>query len=753
MASRIDRVARKLSQGISSWTPSNDPTSSRDLILRLLLVGALAMLTLVLFPPPKAYQVPAVRVGVVAGEDVIAPFDYPILRTDEELSSMREATGRAVPPVFSFATTSGDSAVARIEAYLDRAAEVVGDSINQPGPGILNRYRGRNLGLRARELRDLSRPVVRARLREFARATIPDLYVEHLFVDSDDLTQVQGTLTVIYPDQTEEVVVRSSVIGLEPGAEIPELADRARDLDPEVERLALHLLPGLMPPSLEPRPALTAVRREQARRSVNPVKGTVLRGELIVSARTRVTQAEAEKVRSLATEIERQRGGFSAGEARIALGRLSFNVLLLLLFGFYLYSYQKDVFGSYRALAVVAVIWGLVTGLAAFVDGIDAVPSYAVPVALGSLLIAILWDTRLSAGTTMYLAVYLSAQGDLGFALLWSGILSGLAGAWSVRRIRRRTHFYESLLLITFGTAVAVQVLGLMGQWTWGEIGVGVGWGALSAALAVFLSMGLLPVLEWASGRTTDLTLLELADLNRPLLKQLLLKAPGTYHHSIVVGNLAETAVEEMGANSLLARVGAYYHDIGKVERPEYFAENQRDGFNPHSNLKPEASARIVSRHVSDGVAMARAAGLPRRVIDFIREHHGTTRLSYFWHKAEEESGEERSISDFAYPGPKPRSKETAVVMLADSVEAASRLVRDPSPDRFRGVVQRIIEMKLDERQLDNADLTFRDLALVEETFVSVLAGIHHERIEYPAVSLHAPEVRDEPPDSVSSIG
>jgi putative nucleotidyltransferase with HDIG domain len=400
-------------------------------------------------------------------------------------------------------------------------------------------------------------------------------------------------------------------------------------------------------------------------------------------------------------------------------------------------------------------MWVLVTALAAFADRVPEVPSYAVPVAFASVLAAILWGTRLSAVMTLFLGIFLIAQGELGFAVLWAGLASGLVGAWSVRLIRRRTHFYESLVFIAAANVLALGGLALVQLWSWSDVGVALGWGFGSAATAVFLAMGLLPLLEWAAGRTTDLTLLELADLNRPLLKQLLVEAPGTYHHSIIVGNLAESAAEGIGANSLLARVGAYYHDIGKLRRPEFFAENQRQGENPHDALPPQASARIISRHVEDGVEMARRAGLPEVVIDVLREHHGTTRLSFFWHKASEGEGpgECPVVSDFVYPGPRPRSKETAVVMLADSVEAASRVMRDPSPDVLRELVRRIVEMKLEEDQFDEADLTFHDLAVVQERLVGVLVGIHHHRIDYPTLSLHVPERSDDASDTVSSIG
>ncbi|HYO46347.1 MAG TPA: HDIG domain-containing protein, partial [Gemmatimonadota bacterium] len=192
----------------------------------------------------------------------------------------------------------------------------------------------------------------------------------------------------------------------------------------------------------------------------------------------------------------------------------------------------------------------------------------------------------------------------------------------------------------------------------------------------------------------------------------------------------------------------------GKLRRPEFFAENQRQGENPHDALPPQASARIISRHVEDGVEMARRAGMPEVVIDVLREHHGTTRLSFFWHKASEEGhGERPVVSDFVYPGPRPRSKETAVVMLADSVEAASRVMRDPSPEVLRELVRRIVEMKLEENQFDEADLTFHDLAVVQERLLGVLVGIHHHRIDYPTLSLHVPERSDDASDTVSSIG
>lgn len=738
---------------LSVWRPSDDPTSPRDLVLRFALVAAVTLLTLTLFPPRGGNEVPLIRQGVVAPEDVIAPMDFPVLRSEEELARQREVAALSVPPVYRVNPGAADSALARVERYLARAERIAED---EPSAlASLDRVEGARLGLGPDELDRLSSTETRQALSVLAEQAIPGLYERAHFLAPDELVPLSATRITVQPaGEDEEVVPKDEVVPVRAGAEVPGLAAAARSLDREDERLALLLLPALLAPDLDARPAVTELRRAEARASVEAVKGEVLRGELIVPAHTRVTAAQEEKMQSLATALERGRSGFSPADARVGIGTFFINAVILCLFGFFIFLYHPDAFSEFRSLVVIAIMWAIVTGLAAFADRAPGVPAYAVPVAFASVLAAILWGTRLSAVMTLFLGVYLIAQGELGFPVMWAGVASGLVGAWSVRLIRRRTHFYESLVFIAAANMVALGGLALVQLWSWSDVGVALGWGFGSAATAVFLAMGLLPLLEWAAGRTTDLTLLELADLNRPLLKQLLVEAPGTYHHSIIVGNLAESAAEGIGANSLLARVGAYYHDIGKLRRPEFFAENQRQGENPHDALPPQASARIISRHVEDGVEMARRAGLPEVVIDVLREHHGTTRLSFFWHKASEEGPGERPVmSDFVYPGPRPRSKETAVVMLADSVEAASRVMRDPSPEVLRELVRRIVEMKLEEDQFDEADLTFHDLAVVQERLLGMLVGIHHHRIDYPTLSLHVPERSDDASDKVSSIG
>jgi putative nucleotidyltransferase with HDIG domain len=249
----------------------------------------------------------------------------------------------------------------------------------------------------------------------------------------------------------------------------------------------------------------------------------------------------------------------------------------------------------------------------------------------------------------------------------------------------------------------------------------------------VALALFLLPIVEPLVGACSDLTLLELSDLNHPLLKKMALESQGTFHHSQVVGQLAEHAAQGVGANSLLTRVGALFHDIGKMNKPEYYVENQGGGPNRHDELSPSMSALVVASHVKDGMELARKWRLPERVIDFIPEHHGTHVMKFFYHKALESAGNETvKVDDFRYPGPKPRSRETAILMLADAVEAATRSLSKPTPGRIREIVKQVIDERMFNGELDECGLTLRDLAITRDSFVPLLVGIHHVRIAYP---------------------
>jgi putative nucleotidyltransferase with HDIG domain len=255
---------------------------------------------------------------------------------------------------------------------------------------------------------------------------------------------------------------------------------------------------------------------------------------------------------------------------------------------------------------------------------------------------------------------------------------------------------------------------------------------AATTVVSVIGAMLFLPLAERITGRETHRTLLEWGDLHHPLLQRLSLEAPGTYAHTIAIANMAEAACRAIGANALLARVGAYYHDIGKLAKPQYFVENQPRGRNPHDKLKPATSASIIRNHVREGLELAEQVGLPATIRAFITEHHGTNTIAFFMERARERDGGVSNPSEFTYPGPVPQSIETAVVMLADGAEAAARALTEPTPDRVRDVVDRMVRQRLDQDQLRDAPLTLRQLSIVKHEFVRVLGGMYHARVEYP---------------------
>jgi len=254
-----------------------------------------------------------------------------------------------------------------------------------------------------------------------------------------------------------------------------------------------------------------------------------------------------------------------------------------------------------------------------------------------------------------------------------------------------------------------------------------------NAFFSTVVIMGLLPLFEYVFKITSNFTLLELSDLNRPLLKRMAIEAPGTYHHSIILGNLAEAAAASIGANPVYARVASYYHDIGKLKKPQYFIENQTGKSNPHNKLSPKMSCLIIANHVKEGIELARKDKLPECIIDVIGQHHGNTQISFFYTKEKEQNPNTTlDEQDFCYPGPRPMSKEAAIIMLADAVESTSRVLSEPTPSRIKGLIKEAIDDKLYKRQFDLADLTLKDLNLVAEEFLTILIGVHHQRIEYP---------------------
>ena len=380
------------------------------------------------------------------------------------------------------------------------------------------------------------------------------------------------------------------------------------------------------------------------------------------------------------------------------------------------------------ALAIALVLLG--AGLAL---RHSAQPGALIPIGAAALLISILFDSRLALVCALVLTVLVGVQPAFrsGDTLLFV-LAGGAAAAFSVRALERRTQFISSIVALVSAYAGAAVLAGLALGWSVADAGTAAALGAMNAVVSVALAMALHPAAEELCGVDTYLKLLEWSDLNRPLLRRLALEAPGTWAHTLGVANLVEAATRAVGANALLARVGSYYHDVGKLDKPMYFVENQGAGGNPHDQLKPAASAAIIRNHVREGLALAQANGVPRSVQAFIAEHHGTGPITYFLERARERDGTVRSAGEFSYPGPRPQSIETAICMLADGVEAAARVLADPTPARLREVVDTIVGARVGQGQLRDAPITLQQLEIVKDEFVRVLTAARHVRVNYP---------------------
>lgn len=375
----------------------------------------------------------------------------------------------------------------------------------------------------------------------------------------------------------------------------------------------------------------------------------------------------------------------------------------------------------------------LVTWLLNTLNLHPAMSSYLSPLVACGMLLTVFVNLRVAMVVTLLVGMLQGLFPGHGANAILVSLLGAAVAIYAVSRVQQRFDLARAGLFASLVSAWVVVALSCLEGLTWH------GW-YLKAAAALFsgvgsaiLVVGVLPYLEDLFGITTTFKLLELANPSQPLLRELQFKAPGTYHHSIMVGNLAESAAEAIGADALLVRVGSYYHDIGKTKRPYFFIENQLGMANQHDRISPRLSALVITAHVKEGLEMAREHKLPAIIQEFIATHHGTSLVSYFYHQAVQAEGE-RAVQEehFRYPGPRPRTRETGIVMLADGVEAACRSIKNPTPDQIEAMVKKIVDKRLADGELSEAPLTLKEIERISAAFIRILTGLYHHRIEYP---------------------
>ncbi len=714
---------------------------------------------------PKGGLIPAsYKPGDIASRDVKSPRD--LLVEDTQLTRAKQETAaQEVPLVYRFDRGAGERAVERMQRGLDFLAQRLGDSELYAIEDLLPRLEADfGVPLTGADYKPLMELPLDYRLVRQITGQLRPLFERPTVASYQGFVEDrrQG-IVVLERDTGEEVNIRwlDRVSGLNDVLkEAERQLSQLTELTADQQQVLLTLVQQQLRPSLVYDQQETQARREQARAQITPVLFQIKRGEMVVREGERISADQILKLQAL------RDSGRDGHSLQSALGL--FVCILLLMFAGFVFArgnirkFKPDA-RDLLFLATVLVCLFVLIKISIFVSvGLGSVFSlidtstyfYAIPFALAAMLVRIV----LNSETAMVVAIGSSLLVGVLFGnsliMAFYALVGSIVGAHGVRYCQQRTTLYRAGLWIGLTNVALLFGLhllagrGLEMQLLY-KLGLGFAGGLISAVIVT----GTIPLVESLFKYTTDIKLLELANMNAPVLRQLMIQAPGTYHHSILVGNLAESAAESIHANPLLARVAAYYHDIGKIRKPLYFIENTGGQRNKHDKLAPSMSALILTSHVKEGIDLARESKLGSELIDIIQQHHGTTLIKFFYERALSQADpgvQQIDECDYRYPGPKPQTKEAALIMLADAVEAASRTLTDPTPSRIQGMVKKLINNIFIDGQLNECNLTLKDLNQIAKSFTRVLSSSFHHRVDYPE-PVHIVKVKADPVQGVTS--
>ncbi len=642
-------------------------------------------------------------VGDVATADITAPGTVSFI-SDSQWEAARQAAAEAVEPVYAEIAPRGDIRDQQLRAY-DNIIRAVRSVLIQRDNAVIG-------------------PDEVPGLLAFAVPAFTDEQIALLVNVSLTrwTTIAEAGRTVLEATQSAEV--RDDMLA---DARQQVRTNITNDLGQPEREMAGDLASAQVAPNVQQSAAETAAARQVARNAVPAVRVTVRQGEAVVRAGDPITDLTLEKLDELGLTRPRLEASTLAGHALVAL------VLAALLVGF-LWRFEPTIW--FRNRSLLLFVLALVASAVALRIAADrTLWAYVVPTAATVLLTTILLDAGAGAAMALVLGLLAGVMNQDALQPAVYTLAGGVAALITITRAERLNVFVRAGVAIGATNILVLTAFNLIEQRDLAAVLQGLAAGSVNGALSVFLAVGSFAMLGHLFGIMTVFQLLELANPSSRLLRRLLMETPGTYHHSVMVGNLAERAAETIGADPLLARVAAYYHDIGKMKNPLAFIENQAGAHNIHDDLTPESSARIIAGHVRDGIDLGYEYGLPVQIIGFIPQHHGTSVMSYFYGKALRELGGDEGAAardKYRYPGPNPQSREAAILMLADGVEASVRSLEEKDEVSIRTMVDRIVDARVEDGQLDEADVTLRNISQIKEAFVQQLLGMYHSRIQYP---------------------
>jgi hypothetical protein len=705
--------------------PSAVPRAVAFHSIRWGLLIALAALTYVLYPVTRGF-VPVPDVGEVSRSEVLAPFEFAVPKTPTEIDREAAALANTVPPILEYRSGVVDSVLAQTDALF---AALDGAGTAERMVAAAQAY---GIRLNAEEAQYLGQGDRLVRFRAAVRGVLRRELSQGVLASGELESRAISNVLVRRPNG-ERVLPRDSIRTYQ--AFLDSRGGNHPDPNSSVgNSVYVKLLNGLFRPSLVPNELETEQLRSELRASVDSVKDRVRSNERIIDENEVVTPEVRERLVALRNE-QLKRGATGEGGISGDLGQILTNAAILSAFWLMLMLYRSYTYQNLRHMVVLASLFALAVVGAAINRQLISDAAELIPIPFAAMLMTVLFSGRLAIMAAVLLAILIGTQAAYGGGAdaLFTAFVGGVAAAVSVRAIRRRTQLLSSVAVTTAAYLVAGVVVGLRVDWGLPEMGLSGVLGGMNALVSAALVLIALPIFESMARVTTDVTLLELSDPSRPLLRRLATEAPGTYAHSVAMANLCEAACNAVGGDGLLVRVGCYYHDIGKLKKPLHFVENQAGRGNPHDKLKPDVSASIIRSHVREGLALAEEHKLPDAVKAFIPEHHGTMEITYFLDRARSRSSDEEiRLEEYRYPGPRPRSLETAVAMLADGVEAAVRVLDDPDPQKVSDAIEHIVRQRIEAGQLEEAPVTLAQLERIKQEFARVLGGVYHSRIDYP---------------------
>ena len=746
--------------------------------LQICILSVFVILTSLFFPSGKSLQF-AYKTDDIAREPVIAPFTFPILKTEGKLKNDLEEAIRSEPFVFHRDQKIVDVWTKEIHELFQLLSELrmkFNQMIQSKDLVYRYRYETQYQTVLAEFSSD---SVAISRLLSQFQKKYPfqieeDPWKSFLFLsekeskkDDKNISYLEEQIIQVCRNRWAEGIydiAKHSILSdkvLVFQEEIPVLfsPDDFTDLEEawvktkiEINKLfqietnplriiGYNLVIEFMQPNLV-YDRETTERRQTARTDRVPrFQGTVLKDERIVDENTRINEDILQKLQSLATAIEAKEG-LQTGLEIIStyIGRIILIGVVISFLITFLIIYRKPVFDDWKMMLLISLIFFVELGITyIIVLRLDSSP-YLIPITVAAMTFTILFDARIGFMGTTSMAILIGIMIGNDFDFMVVAIFTSSVAMYNVRELRTRTQVFKTIFSLLAASLVVMIGLWLFKGSGWNGIQVDIINLFIMSILAPIVTYGLIGLLEIGFQITTDLTLLELLDFDHPLLKRLQQEANGTFNHSIVVGNLAEACANSIGARSLLCRVGAYYHDVGKIVMPEYFIENQFTGENKHDSLTPNMSAKTIQNHVKVGVNLGKEYGIPKIIRDFIPMHHGTTRVEFFYRKALKTASDPDDVDEnaFRYPGPKPDTKETGILMICEAVEAAVRSIKNPDVMKIEAMIDKIIKGRVDDGQLDECPLTLGELTKIKGEvdgttgMLPVLRGIYHIRVEYP---------------------